>query len=470
MPLLYGEGTNAFLRLQLELLNSTDDDTIFAWSMPEVQIHAEEGFAADRVSHWTGGSSTETLRLLARSPLPFRGDSNVRRSDERCSPHHMTSTGLSITLPLIRDGEPSSNVYLAFLNCYREVEGRTETNQKRLCLQLRHDGNARFSRLGLSEEWLHNRRSWARPTPLFITRKSVRIRRHGVAPLFSIHKLPSLENGCQLRKVFYSDGNEIDCVGIPSSLSNPIEPPVALQFDGASSPEFAIVCGAADGELWIQMLKNTDEHLIKKAMLPETAFRGHRLAFLHDRSPSGDRQFTDRLRAVLSKDCTLFVTLRKVEVASTIQYNIEISIERMAIENGVHAWPDIDETTPLLDVRNHIEPERQHLLDWTNDHLSRLFRLLCRCCVILGHHYAHAWLVITPLGILSGVLRCDPIVVFSFNLIAILSLSLGFAHLAELASRAMNPTMRALVKLLSKGMLDLVVSLLRVYCILGSRR
>jgi hypothetical protein len=30
MPLLYGEGPNAFLRLQLEILNKTDDHSIFA--------------------------------------------------------------------------------------------------------------------------------------------------------------------------------------------------------------------------------------------------------------------------------------------------------------------------------------------------------------------------------------------------------------------------------------------------------
>jgi hypothetical protein len=34
MPTLYGEGNNAFLRLQLEILSSTDDESIFALSSP----------------------------------------------------------------------------------------------------------------------------------------------------------------------------------------------------------------------------------------------------------------------------------------------------------------------------------------------------------------------------------------------------------------------------------------------------
>jgi hypothetical protein len=31
MPLLYGEGQKAFFRLQLEILNISDDESIFAW-------------------------------------------------------------------------------------------------------------------------------------------------------------------------------------------------------------------------------------------------------------------------------------------------------------------------------------------------------------------------------------------------------------------------------------------------------
>lgn len=31
MPLLYGEGDKAFIRLQLEIIRKTDDESIFAW-------------------------------------------------------------------------------------------------------------------------------------------------------------------------------------------------------------------------------------------------------------------------------------------------------------------------------------------------------------------------------------------------------------------------------------------------------
>ncbi len=34
MPLLYGEGKNAFVRLQLQIMSKYDDNSIFAWQMP----------------------------------------------------------------------------------------------------------------------------------------------------------------------------------------------------------------------------------------------------------------------------------------------------------------------------------------------------------------------------------------------------------------------------------------------------
>lgn len=34
MPLIYGEGSKAFMRLQLEILKKVDDDSLYAWSAP----------------------------------------------------------------------------------------------------------------------------------------------------------------------------------------------------------------------------------------------------------------------------------------------------------------------------------------------------------------------------------------------------------------------------------------------------
>jgi hypothetical protein len=63
MPLLYGEGDKAFIRLQTEIMKQTADETIFAWTAPW-----DDG---------TLGPLAET-GLLARSPLAFQGSGDVR--------------------------------------------------------------------------------------------------------------------------------------------------------------------------------------------------------------------------------------------------------------------------------------------------------------------------------------------------------------------------------------------------------
>ncbi|KAI1152223.1 hypothetical protein F4825DRAFT_327318 [Nemania diffusa] len=69
MPLLYGEGsTKAFLRLQQEILRASDDQTIFAWGLPETQdipMHT----SSSTISPCS--SREQWLGLLADSPERF---------------------------------------------------------------------------------------------------------------------------------------------------------------------------------------------------------------------------------------------------------------------------------------------------------------------------------------------------------------------------------------------------------------
>ncbi|GIZ47178.1 hypothetical protein CKM354_001027700 [Cercospora kikuchii] len=97
MPLLYGEGgKRAFLRLQEEIMKSTDDHTIFAWV--------------------DSRGSDEPHGLLADSPLAFAHtgqyqpyfDHGTRR------PYAMTNRGLQMSLPLTRKGPGE---YFAALEC-----------------------------------------------------------------------------------------------------------------------------------------------------------------------------------------------------------------------------------------------------------------------------------------------------------------------------------------------------------------
>lgn len=90
MPLIYGEGQNAFFRLQREIIQSSSDESIFAWTEEELEYSG----------------------LLASSPESFWDSSDIvpiRLQNLDRPPYSMTNQGLSIELSPIdldrkRDG------------------------------------------------------------------------------------------------------------------------------------------------------------------------------------------------------------------------------------------------------------------------------------------------------------------------------------------------------------------------------
>ena len=110
MPLLYGEGgEKAFLRLQLEIIRQSDDESIFAWNDPD---------------------STEDTRsgLLARHPQAFAGSAGIfnlsaARVDGPGRPAYaMTKKGLQIAVDLEAikvDELPRNNTFRFDLQCRR---------------------------------------------------------------------------------------------------------------------------------------------------------------------------------------------------------------------------------------------------------------------------------------------------------------------------------------------------------------
>ena len=85
MPLLYGEGKSvAFRRLQLEIINSSNDESIFAW-LPSRE---------DLGSRWL-----EFDGMLAKSPRDFRFSANIEPFDSGLwtvrQPYYQTNRGLA---------------------------------------------------------------------------------------------------------------------------------------------------------------------------------------------------------------------------------------------------------------------------------------------------------------------------------------------------------------------------------------
>ncbi|KAK1836727.1 hypothetical protein QBC39DRAFT_337105 [Podospora conica] len=100
MPLLYGEGRGAFIRLQEELIKHSDDQSIFAWGC-QYDEPAGHGF-------------------LAESPVSFYGCSWIesRGSNSNREPFSLTNLGISIKAPCWVDlGLPGASHWYMMLRC-----------------------------------------------------------------------------------------------------------------------------------------------------------------------------------------------------------------------------------------------------------------------------------------------------------------------------------------------------------------
>jgi hypothetical protein len=94
MPMLYGEGSRAFTRLQEEIMKQSEDYTIFAW----------------KASFMSGNHRG----ILAHSPDEFLGGTNVISGNYEAGhePEHpptLTSRGLLIDLPLLSENSNSKD-------------------------------------------------------------------------------------------------------------------------------------------------------------------------------------------------------------------------------------------------------------------------------------------------------------------------------------------------------------------------
>ncbi len=116
MPMLYGEGGNAFARLQLELLKNSNDHTIFAWG-------------AFETAHLDASEFQATKTVLAPSPACFRYSAGLRTTvigrSERSLTHEVTNNGLRICLPCVdQQGNVRERTCLAWLFC-KDSQTRT---------------------------------------------------------------------------------------------------------------------------------------------------------------------------------------------------------------------------------------------------------------------------------------------------------------------------------------------------------
>ncbi|KAK6075487.1 het domain-containing protein [Seiridium cupressi] len=146
MPMLYGQGPNAFQKLQEEIINTSDDQSILAWS-PSTPYS----------SGWTGA--------LARSPTDFHTCGSIICDEGLSSfPYAQTNLGLRLKGPLI--SSTNKDVFFLGLNCCLELRGNTRSthvsaDNRYVCRRfqvwiiLRKTGEAKYKRGHTPKSILH---------------------------------------------------------------------------------------------------------------------------------------------------------------------------------------------------------------------------------------------------------------------------------------------------------------------------
>lgn len=123
MPMLYGEGERALVRLQEEIITKTNDLTLFAWE-------ARQGESRDN-------SRQQKYRgILARSPAEFIDAGNILSVDGSRFDSDF-STGACEWM----------SAWIMPLNCRRNGSNGSNNEQKRLGIYLKKHGEGVYARV-----------------------------------------------------------------------------------------------------------------------------------------------------------------------------------------------------------------------------------------------------------------------------------------------------------------------------------
>ena len=185
MSMLYGEGSNAFIRLQQKIMKHSDDQSLFAWIDSSSKTDAYHG-------------------LLAKSPKNFEKTGNIvpYRDWELSAPFSISNKGLRIDLYLRRYKE---DLYVAALDCpappnYEDFLGiflKRITTEDHQYARVNAQTLCRLSERG-SAETVYVRQSPSVPGP------------QDIYPLhaFQLRKGPTQDDSYKLIKTIASLGSE----------------------------------------------------------------------------------------------------------------------------------------------------------------------------------------------------------------------------------------------------------------------
>jgi hypothetical protein len=128
MPMIYGEGEKAFLRLQHDIIKASTDQSLLAWTMNQDTHLKPRG----------------SLQPFACSPTNFvRCERVVRTIADGPSESALTNKGLRIEV-ILAAYKPLEHLWIAYLDCAEQ-----ENRSCRLGILLRKLGDDRYDRMSL---------------------------------------------------------------------------------------------------------------------------------------------------------------------------------------------------------------------------------------------------------------------------------------------------------------------------------
>jgi len=184
MPMLYGEGSKAFIRLQEEIMKHSDDQSLFAWRDSSADPESYHG-------------------LLAKSPKSFEDTGNIvpYRDWELSAPFSLSNKGLRIDFHLSRYEQ---DLYVAALDCPAPPnnEGFLGIYLKRITT-----GDGQYARVKAQTLCRLNERGNA--TTVYVRQSPSVPGPQDIYPLhvFQLRRGPTQEDGYRLMQVIASSGN-----------------------------------------------------------------------------------------------------------------------------------------------------------------------------------------------------------------------------------------------------------------------
>ncbi|RYP57315.1 hypothetical protein DL769_009560 [Monosporascus sp. CRB-8-3] len=182
MPMLYGEGSRAFIRLQEEIAKETNDLSLFAWKATSM----------DQMYHGA----------FASLPAEFRDSGSITPvSDTAFNPDFiMTNKGLRLTNSLLHPGQ--NGTYLLDLNCSQPTGSR----RRQIGIWIKPHGGGVYSRAKADEFGTLDPEGVGKPTRVFLIKR------------INAARSADLEGSHSRAFMFRKGFNERDAIHDPSFL------------------------------------------------------------------------------------------------------------------------------------------------------------------------------------------------------------------------------------------------------------